>query len=63
MSARFAFNLGALLILAGLAVLLSLDGKTLPWLAVLGVLGLALVFVGIGLLEYAEDTAALEARQ
>lgn len=56
MTSRLAFNLGATLILAGLACLLTLDNLTGPWLALAGAAGVALVTLGVVLLN-ANDTA------
>jgi len=58
---RARFNLGAALILAGLATLCTLDALTGGALALAGTVGIALVLSGVALLNAAEP--GLEAHQ
>jgi len=51
---RLAFNLGAVLIVAGLALLLTLDALTGLPLAAVGLSGLASVLAGVALIQRAE---------
>ncbi|GAA4002899.1 hypothetical protein GCM10022631_12080 [Deinococcus rubellus] len=60
MTSRLAFNLGAALIFAGIALLLTLDAFTGLSLAAVGLIGLALVLAGVVLTQRAE-VPALEA--
>ncbi|WP_161883927.1 hypothetical protein [Deinococcus alpinitundrae] len=55
MTSRLAFNLGAALILAGLALLLTLDALTGFRLALTGAAGVGLVCGGVVLLNATES--------
>ncbi|WP_293914257.1 hypothetical protein [Deinococcus sp.] len=61
MSARWVFNLGAVLIGLGLLCLLAIERLSLPWSIVLGLLGLALACVGVALIEFADEALEVEA--